>query len=55
MNASPERFPNEMPGGVTAIGHGTTWTLVELGTDQVGCSKVPIKPLTQIGSECSGG
>lgn len=35
--------------------HGTKWTLVEVGTDQVGCSKVPIKPLTQIGSECSGG
>jgi hypothetical protein len=35
--------------------HAAKWTLVEVGTDQVGCTKVPIKPLTQIGSECSAG
>jgi hypothetical protein len=33
--------------------HGTTWTLADLGTDQVGCDKVPIKQLTQIGGECT--
>jgi hypothetical protein len=34
--------------------HGKTWTLVELGTSGVGCDKVPIKPLTQIGGDCPG-
>ncbi len=34
--------------------HGTTWTLVEVGTSGVGCEKVPIKPLTQIGGNCPG-
>ncbi len=34
--------------------HGTTWTLVEIGTSAVGCEKVPIKPLTQIGGDCPG-
>jgi len=34
--------------------HGTAWTLVEIGTSAVGCEKVPIKPLTQIGGDCPG-
>lgn len=34
--------------------HGAKWTLVELGTAGVGCEKVPIKPLTQIGGNCPG-
>ena len=34
--------------------HGAAWTLVELGTSGVGCDKVPIKPLTQIGGNCPG-
>lgn len=34
--------------------HGTAWTLVDVGTDSVGCTKVPIEPLTQIGSDCPG-
>lgn len=49
------------PQGITiqpafAIFHhaGAKWTLVEVGTSGVGCEKVPIKPLTQIGGNCSG-
>jgi hypothetical protein len=34
--------------------HGSAWTLVEVGTSGVGCDKVPIKPLTQIGGNCPG-
>jgi len=29
------------------------WTVVDLGTRDVGCGTVPIKPLTQIGGGCS--
>jgi hypothetical protein len=46
---------NTIQSALAIFHHGTKWTMVEVGTDQVGCSKVPIKPLTQIGSECSGG
>jgi len=46
---------NPLQSALAIFHHGTKWTLVELGTDQVGCDKLPIKPLTQIGSECSGG
>jgi hypothetical protein len=49
----PQGYP--LQSAVAIFHHGAKWTLVEVGTDQVGCSKVPIKPLTQIGSECSGG
>jgi len=33
---------------------GKAWALVEVGTAGVGCDKVPIKPLTQIGGNCPG-
>ena len=33
---------------------GASWKLVEIGTAGVGCDKVPIKPLTQIGGTCPG-
>jgi hypothetical protein len=33
---------------------GGTWKFVEIGTAGVGCDKVPIKPLTQIGGNCPG-
>ena len=40
--------------GFAVFHHGTTWTLVDIGTDAVGCEQVPIKPLTQIGGDCPG-
>lgn len=33
---------------------GGTWKFVEVGTAGVGCDRVPIKPLTQIGGNCPG-
>jgi len=33
---------------------GGAWKFVEVGTAGVGCDKVPIKPLTQIGGNCPG-
>ncbi len=40
--------------GFAVFHHGATWTLVDIGTDAVGCEQVPIKPLTQIGGDCPG-
>jgi hypothetical protein len=33
---------------------GAAWTLVQIGTAGVGCDRVPIKALTQIGGNCPG-
>jgi hypothetical protein len=48
----PQGHP--IQGGFAVLHHGATWTLVDIGTDAVGCEKVPIKPLTQIGGDCPG-
>jgi hypothetical protein len=48
----PQGFPIQP--AVAVFHHGSTWTLVDVGTDAVGCEQVPIKPLTQIGSDCPG-
>ncbi len=48
----PQGHP--IQGGFAVLHHGATWTLVEIGTSGVGCDKVPIKPLTQIGGDCPG-
>jgi hypothetical protein len=34
---------------------GTKWRVVDLGTSDVGCTTVPIAPLTQIGGSCGLG
>jgi hypothetical protein len=48
----PKGFPIQP--ALAVFHHGATWTLVDVGTDAVGCEKVPIKPLTQIGGDCPG-
>ena len=40
--------------GFAVFHHGVAWTLVDIGTDAVGCEQVPIMPLTQIGGDCPG-
>ena len=48
----PQGFPIQP--ALAVFHHATAWTLVDVGTDAVGCERVPIKPLTQIGSDCPG-
>jgi len=48
----PNGFPIQP--AIAVLHHGSTWTVVDVGTSGVGCTKVPIKPLTQIGSTCPG-
>ena len=48
----PQGHP--IQGGFAVLHHGATWTLVDIGTDAVGCEQVPIKALTQIGGDCPG-
>lgn len=45
---------NTLQSAFAVFHHGKAWTLVEIGTSGVGCEKVPIKPLTQIGGDCPG-